>query len=133
MSAYNYYQPYVGYQNPYFQSPGFQQPVQQPVQQPAPQTMTPPTIRAEIVQVDDEAAAAQYPVGAGASQMMIAKDDSAIFVKTAHANEPATLDVYLKRPPAPIKPAFDPADYIRRDEFETRLAAFLAAQKEGTA
>lgn len=131
MSAYSYYQPFA-YQNPYFQNPAFQQPAQpvQPVQQPAQPAMTPPTIRADIVQVDDETAAAQYPVGAGSSQMMIARDDSAIFVKTAHANEPATLDVYVKRPPAPPKPAFNPDDYLRRDEFETRLAAFLAAQKE---
>ena len=45
--------------------------------------MTPPTIRAEIVQVEDEKAAQNYPVGVGASQMMIAKDDSAIYVKTS--------------------------------------------------
>lgn len=130
MSAYSYYQPYVGYQNPYFQPPAYQQQtVPQTQQTPPTQVMTPPTIRAEIVQVENEAAAEQYPVGAGASQMMIAKDDSAIFVKTAHANEPPTLDVYIKRQPAPPKPVFDPAEYLRKDEFETRLAAFLAAQE----
>lgn len=90
------------------------------------QMMTPPTIRAEIVQVDGEEAAAAYPVGAGASQMMIAKDDSAIFVKTALANGQATLDVFVKRPPAPPKPTVDLGAYVTRDEMEERLAGILA-------
>lgn len=127
MSAYPFSpQPYAGYQ-PYFQNP-FMQAQQPPAQPPAAQ-MTPPTIRAEIVQVENETAAAQYPVGAGASQMMIAKDDSAIYVKTASANGQTALDVYVKRPPAPPAPAFNPAEYLRKDEFDTRLAAFLAAQE----
>lgn len=57
-----------------------------PQKQHAPATMTPPTIHAEIVQVDGELAAAQYPVDAGASQMMMARDESAIFVKEATQN-----------------------------------------------
>lgn len=50
----------VGYQpyNPYQQ---YQPQMQQAQQQQ--QMMTPPTIHAEIVQVDGEQAAAQYPVG----------------------------------------------------------------------
>ena len=112
--------------NPYF--PATYQPYLPQIPQMPQQMMTPPTIRAEIVQVDDEAAAANYPVGAGASQMMIAKDDSAIFVKTANANG-TTLDVFLKRPPAPPKPAFDPEAYVTRDELERRLAALKEAEK----
>ena len=106
------------------------QPVYQPMQQQAQQQqmMTPPTIRAEIVQVDGEDAAKSFPVGAGASQMMIARDDSAIFVKTAMANGQTTLDVYVKRPPAPPAPVFDPADYVRRDELEALIKAAMTAQ-----
>lgn len=92
------------------------------------QMMTPPTIRAEIVQVDDETAAANYPVGAGSSQMMIAKDDSAIFVKTAGANG-TTLDVFVKRPPAPPAPVFDPAAFVTKEELEARLAALSKAKE----
>lgn len=114
------YQP----QMPFPQYPMYQQPTQQ---QPMPQ-MTPPTIRAEIVQVDDEAAARAYPVGAGASQMMIAKDESAIFIKSATQNG-QTLDVFLKRPPEPPAPVFDPSEYVRRDELEKLVRAALAAQK----
>lgn len=84
--------------------------------------MTPPTIHAEIVQVDGEAAAQKYPVGAGMSQMMIARDDSAIFVKTATANG-YTLDVFEKRPPAPQPAPFNPAEYVRLDALPGIVAA----------
>lgn len=101
-------------------------PSQQNIQQQQtsmPSTMTPPTIYAEIVQVDGEQAAAQYPVGSGMSQMMIARDDSAIYVKTATANG-YTLDVFVKRPPAPDPAPFNPAEYVRIDE----LPGFVAAE-----
>lgn len=112
------YQPF-GYQN-YQQMQGAQM---SPANQ---QMMTPPTIRAEIVQVDGEEAAGNFPVGAGSSQMMIARDDSAIFVKTAAANgQGYTLDVFVKRPPAPVKPPVDMGAYVTRDELPELLAAFL--------
>lgn len=102
-----------------------QQPAAQ--QQPsAPTTMTPPTIHAEIVQVDGEAAAAQYPVGAGMSQMMISRDESAIFVKNATANG-YTLDVFEKRPPAPPVAPFNPAEYVRLDALPSLVAAEVQA------
>lgn len=98
------------------------------------QMMTPPTIRAEIVQVDGEEAAGNYPVGAGSSQMMIARDDSAIFVKTAAANgQGYTLDVFVKRPPAPVKPPVDMGAYVTRDELPELLAAFLRGSAAPTA
>lgn len=115
--------------NPYAQQmaqAAFQQPTAQ--QQPA-QMMTPPTIRAEIVQVEDEKAASNFPVGAGASQMMIARDESAIFIKSAMANGQTTLDVFEKRPPAPPAPTFDPEQYVRKDELEMLVSAALAAQQ----
>lgn len=93
----------------------------QPYQPYQPQTFA-PTIRTEIVQVDNEEAAKAYPVGAGATQMMIARDDSAIFVKTALQNGQYSMEVFVKRPPAPEPEPFDPSLYVRRDE----LAAMLA-------
>ena len=88
--------------------------------------MTPPTIHAEIVQVEGEAAAAQYPVGAGMSQMMIARDESAIFVKTATASG-YTLDVFEKRPPAPQPAPFNPAEYVRLDALPGLVTAEVQA------
>lgn len=111
--------------NPYF--PMSYQP--QMYQQPQQQLMTPPTIHAEIVQVDNEQAAANYPVGAGASQMMIARDDSAIYVKTALANGQISLEVFEKRAPVPAEPAINPGDYVRRDEIEDLIAAAMSHKK----
>lgn len=110
--------------NPAAYFPVGYQPMQQMYQQQ--QTMTPPTIHAEIVQVDGEQAAANYPVAAGASQMMIARDDSAIFVKSAMANGQQALEVFVKRPPAPQQAPFDPKDYVRRDEIEDLITAAVA-------
>lgn len=111
--AYNNYFP-ATYQSFYPQYP--QQP---PMQQPQQQTMTPPTIRAEIVQVGSKTEAANFPVGAGQTQMMIMKDDSAIYIKSAFANGQANLDEYVR------KPHEEPAstEYITREEFEQRISA----------
>ena len=100
--------------------------MQIPAQSTPAQMMTPPTIHAEIIQVDNELAASQYPVGAGTSQMMMAKDDSGIYVKTATPNG-FTLDVFEKRE-KPQESVFNPADYIRKDEIETLVSAILAGQ-----
>lgn len=103
-----------------------QQNAPQPQQPAVSAAMTPPTIHAEIVQVDGETAASQYPVGAGMSQMMISKDDSAIFVKTATANG-YTLDVFEKRPPAPQTAPFNPAEYVRVDALPGLVTAEVQA------
>lgn len=122
--AYNNVFP-VGYQ-PYY--PQYQQQYQQNTPQMTPQ-MTPPTIHAEIVQVDNEQMAENYPLAAGASQMMIAKDDSAIFVKSMYANGQYNLDVFTKRPQRPKTAEIDTSQYITRDEFETRLKEILREEK----
>ena len=116
MSYQQFYQPqfqpqYGGYQS------GNNQP--QMPQQTSQQMMTPPTIHAEIVQIADRNEAVNFPVGAGQAQMMITRDDSAIFVKSAFANGQSSLVEYVKKEPEPPKP---PADYITREEFEKRLA-----------
>lgn len=112
---------------PQYQQPTFQQPVSPTQISGTNQMMTPPTIRAEIVQVKGEEAASAFPVNAGASQMMISQDESEIYIKSATANG-FTLDVYVKRPPTPPAPKFDPAEYVRRDEVETLVGAALSAQ-----
>lgn len=105
-----------------------QQPAMPPqVQQPAAASMmTPPTIHAEIVQVEGETVAAQYPVGPGMSQMMMARDESAIFIKTATPNG-YTMDIFDKRPPAPQVPPFNPDEYVRIDALPTLIAAEVQA------
>lgn len=117
---------YQPYQMPYYNQPQQMSPQPQQAQQPM---MTPPTIRAEIVQVDDEQAAANYPVAVGTPQMMITKDDKYIFVKTAYANGQYQLDAFEKRPPRPKEPPVDMSAYVTRDELEKRLSGITEAQR----
>ena len=128
MAAYNNGFP-VGY--PQFYPQQFQQfPQQQTMpQQQIQQMMTPPTIHAEILQVESEQSAENYPVAAGTSQMMIKKDETEIYVKTAFANGQSRLDVYVKRPERPNKPVLDLEGYVTRDELENRLNELLKEVK----
>ena len=116
------YQPaQIYYPQPYQQSvQQVQQAPQMPVQQ---QTMTPPTIHAEIIQVENEDAVSRFPLAAGTSQMFITRDDSMIIVKTMYANGQYNIDVFVKRPQKPKQPEIDTSVYVTREEFESRLKA----------
>ena len=103
-----YQQPYGGYQT------------QQPQQM-----MTPPTIRAEIIQIDGEAAVERYPLPAGVSQMFITRAEDKIIVKTMAQDGPLPLVVYTKRPPEPPKPELDLSRFITREEAETLISAAI--------
>lgn len=115
------YQPAQIYYPQQYNQPQY---VQQQAQQPQ-QTMTPPTIHAEIVQVESEQAAESYPLSAGSSQMMIARDDSAIYVKTMYPNGQYKLDAFLKRPEATRSVSGGSDIYVTREEFEKRLQELL--------
>lgn len=99
--------------------------------------MTPPTIRAEIIQIEDEAAVDRFLLAAGASQMFMTRSEDKIIIKTMGQDGPMPLVIYDKRPPEPPAPKFDPAEYVRRDEadklimerVETLVNAALTAQK----
>ena len=98
-------------------------PYQQFQQQTMPQQpFTAPTIHAEIIQVDDMQTAYNYPVGAGQTQMFMARDDSAFFIKSVLANSQTSFEVYDRRKKDQQKPeSIDMNDYITRSEFEQRL------------
>lgn len=102
--------------------------------QPAQQTqhnqpgLTPPTIRAEIVQVDSMDAIDRFPMAAGTSQMFMTKDEANIVVRSMYANGQHSDDIYDKRPPAPPAPTLNPAEYVRKDELEALIADALQAQ-----
>ena len=92
-----------------------------------PQTaMTPPTIHAEIIQVESEEAVDTHPHAAGTSQMYMTRAEDKIIIKTQYANGYDKI-IYDKRPPAPPAPAFVPEDYVRRDEIGKLVAAAVAA------
>lgn len=121
-------QPAIQYQNPYLNQQNnfqYQQTPQTP--QTAQQTgMSAPTVHADILQVKDEEEGRKTPVDVGTSKMMITKDESEIFVKSAFANGEYDFIVYLRQPkknPEPEKPAIDLSDYLTKEEFEKRIAA----------
>jgi len=105
-----------------------QNPVGQTVQNVQPtQQMTPPTIRAEIIQVEDRQAVENYPVAAGITQMFMSKDDKFIFIKTAFPNAPYELVVYEKQAKVESKPVstVDTDKFVTRDELEQRLSEIV--------
>lgn len=93
--------------------------------QPPAQGMTPPTIHADIVQVSGEQEALNYPVAAGMTQMMIDRDDSAIYIKSAYANGQPTLEVYRKEE----KREMPVQNYVTREELEEMLAGMKEEKK----
>ena len=134
-------QPVLQYQNPYLnQQNNFQNQFQQtPQTQQSPQQtgMSAPTVHADILQVKDEDEGRKTPVDVGTSKMMITKDESEIFVKSAFANGEYDFIIYLRQPkknPEPEKPAIDLSDYLTKEEFEKRIAAltFQSAAKKTT-
>lgn len=109
----------------YMRAYGQNQPLQQAQQNQ--QGLTPPTIRAEIVQVDTLDAIDRFPMAAGTSQMFMTKDEAAIVVRSMYANGQHNDDIYDKRPPAPPAPTLNPADYVRKDELQALIADALQA------
>ena len=96
-----------------------------------PQMLTPPTIRAEIIQLADETwenAVDRFPLAAGASQMFMTKSEDKVIIKSMGQDGPLPLIIYDKRPPEPPAPKFDPALFVRKDELETLVSAAMAAQ-----
>ena len=104
----------TGYQ-PYIPYPQYQSYAQQP------QQYTPPTIRAEIIQVGDEQEVQNYPLAAGATQMFMSKDDKYIFIKSAYANSPAQIVRYNREEPK-TEP---PVEYVTREELDRRLNGII--------
>ena len=95
-------------------------------QQPLPQNQS----RAvEVFQVESEQAVPVFPVNNGSTIMMIDRNDSFIAVKAAALDGSSTVTFYDKRPPAPIEPPFNPAEYVRRDEIQGLVDAAVAAQR----
>ena len=129
-----WYPDYPG-QQPY-QDPAYLRAIGQPVNPVHPaqqqgQTLTPPTIRAEIVQVDGLDAIDRFPMAAGSSQMFMTKDEKSIVIRSMLANGQHTDVVYERKPPAPPAPTLNPEDYVRRDEIADLVAdAIKSGRKE---
>jgi len=122
------YNPYAyGNYTPYQYSNMYQQ--QQPQMQPQQPTMTPPTVHAEIIQVESEEIAYNFPVGAGQTQMFMKRDESAFYVKSVLANGQVLFFAYPRREPEPQDTTPDMSAYVTREEFEQRLNSLIPQKK----
>ena len=108
------YMRYIGQQQ-HQQTAQQVQPMQQVQQQPSSRMV-------EVVPASSEQAAKEFPVPAGATQMIIGNDDSFIAVKAVSMTGQITFDIYDKRPPAPPEKPVDLGAFVTRDELEKRLA-----------
>lgn len=126
------YQPYNGYQYQY-------QPQQIPInnwnmpsgqipQQNSTQPDMTPIIHTDIKQVENIEAISKNPPAVGTTGAYMTKDEKTIVFRSVYANGEYTDKVYVEQPPAPTKPVFDPKEYIRKDEFDERVNAIVAAQ-----
>lgn len=110
----------------YWQDPAYMrymaQQHQQPVQQAQQAQQQPSSRMVEVVPASSEQAAKEFPVPAGATQMIIGSDDSFIAVKAVSMTGQITFDIYDKRPPAPPEKPIDLGLFVTRDELEKRLA-----------
>ena len=125
--------PYQQYQNQFQQNfQQFQQPVQnQQFQAPAQQPLTPPTIHAEIIQIDGGRKEVEnHPVNAGCSQMFIAKDEKTIFIKSVYANGQYTLAEYQYKEPEPEQEQNMLENYVTIDMLNSRLNELVSSFRQ---
>lgn len=104
--------------------PSGQMPQQSP---PVQQDMT-PMIHMDIKQIESIEAISKNPPAIGTTGAYMTKDEKTIVFRSVYANGEYTDKIYEERPPAPPEPAFDPNEYIRKDEFDERVNAIVAAQ-----
>lgn len=127
------YQPYnSGYQYQY-------QPQQMPMngwnmasgqmtqQSPLVQQDMTPVIHTDIKQVENIEAISKNPPAIGTTGAYMTKDEKTIVFRSVYANGEYTDKIYDERPPAPPTPAFDPKEYLRKDEFDERVDAIVTA------
>jgi hypothetical protein len=118
------------YQDPmYARAMGQQYNAQQAAPAQSQQALTPPTIRAEIIQVDSPEAIDRFPQNPGSTQMYMTKDEAFIIIRSVLANGEHTDVIYDKRPPAPPVPTIDPADYVRKEDLPALIAEVIQNMK----
>lgn len=84
----------------------------------------------EVAPADSVQAALDFPVAAGATQIIIGKDDSFVVVKSVSVAGQVTVDVYDRRPPEPPAKAIDMGEYVRKDEIRALVAEAIREADE---
>lgn len=109
--------------------PGVQPNTQQGGNAAGQQTMTPPTIHADIIQIDNLDMLDRHPVAAGTSQLFATKDEEHFVIRSVMANGEHSDVFYDRRPPTPPEPKINPAEYVRRDEISALIAETIQSMK----
>lgn len=113
----------------YYQDPAYIRYMgQQQAQQARPQQSGGRSV--EVAPADSVQAALDFPVAAGATQIIIGKDDSFVVVKSVSVAGQVTVDVYDRRPPEPPAKAVDMGEYVRKDEIRALVAEAIREADE---
>ena len=115
----------------YYQDPAYMRYMTQQHQPQVQQQQQQNSRMVEVVPAASEKAAEEFPVAAGATQMIIGSDDSFVAVKSVSVTGQVTFDIYDKRPPAPPVQPLNPDDYVRKDEVAVLIAEALKTAKTG--
>lgn len=91
------------------------------------QSMTPPTIRADIIQIGAPEEVDRYQQQPGTSQMFITRDESCIIIRE-QGQSGYSLTHYDRRQPEPVARAIDTTRFVTREELEERLAALTPSR-----
>ena len=88
---------------------------QQQMQQPQ-QPTSPPMIHADMIETPSEDWARNFNMGPGQTQIFYTRDESAMYVKSTHANDSGyDFDIYLRQAPKPAP------EYMTREQVEAMI------------
>ena len=124
IDAFGTWRPDFPGQNPY-QDPAFMRMYGQPQGQKQEQET-----RMEVVPVDSESDVNKMYVPAGGAKIAMAQNDSFVAVKTVSMSGQPGIVYFDRRPEPPPTPAFEPTEYVRKDEITALVEAVLAARGE---
>ena len=80
----------------------------------------------DIGQVNSEQEAVNAYVAAGRSKIMFTSDDKTVFVKSVSMNGQVSMDIFDRRPPAPVLPA---PEYVTKEALNQMLEALKSPKK----
>ena len=80
----------------------------------------------DIGQVGSEQEAVNAYVAAGRSKIMFSSDDKTVYVKCVSMNGQVSMDIFDRRPQAPVLPA---PEYVTKEELNQMLEALKSPKK----
>lgn len=80
----------------------------------------------DMGQVGSEQEAVNAYVAAGRSKIMFSADDKTVYVKCVSMNGQVSMDIFDRRPPAPVLPV---PEYVTKEELNQMLEALKSPKK----